>query len=160
MSQIFVKNRSVSDILISSVLSVAGILMIVLTANVSVQIIGFLTLVIGVLLFFTLKSFYKNFETGEKFKKTMKYFEIGSKDAIINALDTDPSKIDCTNEGAGTGVLLEIFYNEENTYIQAYQFSSFQYEACDEMKHFQTSQVRNLIGPGHSISGRQRKPQR
>ncbi len=145
MKQEFIKIRTYKDIIISSVILAAGFFQSFFTEIVPLQITGYLFIIIGVILFFTLKSRYRNVETGELFDKKVKFFDISQKSVILAALENDPKQIDMNLEGKGSGVILDIFFNQNDAYVQAYTFCSGQYEPNGEMRHFTAAQVAKMV---------------
>ena len=70
----FSRIHSAKDIVISSVLFAAGIICIVVPASVPVNIVGYTLAIVGLVLFFVMKTAFKDAESGETLKKTEKYF--------------------------------------------------------------------------------------
>ena len=74
MNNLFVKTRSTKDIIISTVLLVAGVTMVALPTPASVNIAGLFMACTGIVLLAVLKSSWKNTETREKFSSKTLYF--------------------------------------------------------------------------------------
>ena len=74
MEREFIRVRSVKDIVISSLLLIAGTVLVFLPTSDSINIAGFFMLLTGLLLFFVLKSAYKDNVSGEIFTKKERFF--------------------------------------------------------------------------------------
>ena len=69
MGKNFIRVRSAKDIIISTLVTIAGIILFILQESTGINILGFFLILIGILLFSTLKSCYKDEETGARYCK-------------------------------------------------------------------------------------------
>ena len=83
MEERFSRVRSAKDIAISVVLLAAGIGLIVTPDSVPLNITGYTLGVAGLILFFVMKTSYRDSETGEVMKKTEKYFPASRSEEYI-----------------------------------------------------------------------------
>ena len=86
MEKNFVRVRSVKDIIISATLIFSGILLLLLPDSTGIHISGFFIMMIGMLLAFTLKSCYKDEETGFKYCNKERYFEGSRREELSSAI--------------------------------------------------------------------------
>ena len=75
--------RSTRDILISSVMTVLGIVLIAIPSSVSVNIFGTVLAVPGILMLLFLKTGYKDVNTGLVYKRKIKYYSATAKNDIL-----------------------------------------------------------------------------
>ena len=145
MEKKFNKVYSASDIIITLLFIIIGIVLTVITKQVSIIILGGFFIAVGIVLIFVLKSHYKYVETGEKFKKSTKYFDSANRVAILHTLQNEPENMDLTNEGKNNSLKMDIYYNKENAYVQLFVYVPHEYQEFSELMQFKTKQISKLI---------------
>ncbi len=144
MEKNFIRIRSIKDIVISSVLTVTGCVLIALPTATSINVLGFFLIFTGILLFFLLKTAYKDKESGVKYCKIERFFAQGQRSEILDKLASNPSAIDITEEDKGNSIRLDIFYNNEKAYIQLFEYVPYKYEPCSKQYEHASSEINKL----------------
>jgi hypothetical protein len=125
----FERIRSKNDILISLSLLILGCGLMFLPNSVPINITGFIAILSGVILSFTLKTAYKDCVTGEIFSKKERYFAYEKLNQLMLSL-TYPNRF-CTNgENEGSTLRLDVYYNKNKVYIQLMEYVPYTYEPC------------------------------
>ena len=93
MEREFIRVRSIKDIIISSLLLIAGTVLVILPTSDAINIAGFFMLLTGLLLFFVLKSAYKDNVSGEQFNKKERFFSQDMHERLCKAI-TCPHDMD------------------------------------------------------------------
>ena len=149
MNKEFIRVRSVKDILISTALTLSGIVLVALPTSVGINILGFFMLLIGLLLFFTLKNSYKDEETGIKYHKKEKYFEGCRRDELSSAISKHncKCKVDLSKENQGNTLRLDIYYNKQagKAYMQIFEYIPYRYEPYSNLYEHELVNVAELI---------------
>ena len=83
MEKKFIKTRSLKDIIIFSLIILVGSIFAILPIGTDANIGGYILIITGIILAFTLKSSYKHFHSGEKFQKKQLFFPLNMKGAIL-----------------------------------------------------------------------------
>lgn len=132
MENLFKRVHSAQDIAISSLLIISGILLVFLPNSVSINILGFTLIFVGLVLAVVMKTSYCDLETGEKFRKSEKFFPACKMDSILKALETAPVNVDTSDEGKGSGLRLLVYYNKKSgrSMAQLYEYVPYKYEPC------------------------------
>lgn len=99
MNKEFIKVRTITDITISSILLISGIILVALPTSVSVNLFGFFAFITGVLLLAILKTGWQDIETNERYCLKHRYFPKNRKSEILNALEDNIDSIDMSDEG-------------------------------------------------------------
>ncbi len=144
MEKEFVKVRSTNDIIISSILLIAGSVLVILPTSDSINIAGFFMLLTGLLLFFVLKTSYKDMETGEKLNKKERYFSHEKYETLKRAL-THPETFDPSGEDKGNSIKLDIYYNKSKVYVQLFEYVPYKYEPCSDIHLYHMDIAEKLI---------------
>lgn len=69
MERKFIKTRSLKDIIIFTSIFLVGCYLVMPSNGTNANIGGYILIITGIILAFTLKSSYKHFHSGEKFQK-------------------------------------------------------------------------------------------
>lgn len=144
MENKFIRVRSVADILVVVSIISFGLLLAILSYSDSVNTIGIFLMAVGVFLFFVLKSSYKNPENGHLYKKEIINFAKQDRNFIINGL-SDPSHFDVTLRDKGDALLLTIYYNRKEAYMQLYEYIPYTYRPCTKVYHYKRKDINRLI---------------
>lgn len=147
MEKEFERVRSLRDIIISVSMTVVGIVLIVLPASVSVNILGTCLAVPGVLMLLFLKTDYRDSDTGMHFRRLIKYYPASMKAEILAALKSDPSKEDWTEKSAADGLMLDIYAGRgvDKVFVRVSEFIPYSYEPCSEWFVYDENKVAALI---------------
>lgn len=147
MENRFSRIRSAKDIIISAVLFAAGVACIVVPASVPVNIVGYTLAIVGLVLFFVMKTAFKDAETGETLKKTEKYFPASKSESVLKALSTDPQNIDLNEENKGNGLKVDTYYSTKtgHVYTQLFEYIPYRYEPCSPIYSYDISKAGKLI---------------
>lgn len=149
MEKNFTRVRSAKDIIVSSTLTLSGIVLVALPTSTGINILGFFMLLIGLLLFFTLKSSYKDEETGMKYHKKERYFEGCRRDELSSAISRKncKCKVDLSEENKGNTLRLDIYYNKQagKAYMQIFEYIPYRYEPYSTLYEHEVANVTELI---------------
>ncbi len=131
MEKNFIKVHTTKDYIISFGLVVAGIVLIFLPTPASINFLGSFFILAGALMVFVYKSAYKNVDTGENYRKSVRFFSKESYSDLIKKVESNPSAIELMTEDCGNAVKLDIYYSDKSgkAYLQLFEFVPYQYEA-------------------------------
>lgn len=135
MEREFIRVRSIKDIVISSLLLTIGSVLVILPTSDSINITGFFMLLTGLLLFFVLKSAYKDNESGEKFNKKERFFSQDMHERLCKAI-TCPQDMDFSTEDKGSTLRLDIYYNKSKVLVQLHEYIPHTYEPCSPLVEY------------------------
>ena len=147
MNKEFIRVRSTKDIIISSLLIIAGCVLVALPTSASVNIVGFFMIFAALILFLTLKTAYKDTENGNKYSKKERYFAQSLKEEISRCISAAPNSIKLTEEDKGNGIRLDVFFNkkDDKAYVQLHEYIPYKYEPCTDLYEYSISDVNNLL---------------
>lgn len=145
MEREFIRVRSVKDIVISSLLLIAGTILVVLPTSTAVNIAGFFLLLTGLMLLFVLKTAHKDTSNGEIFSKKERFFSHEMHEKLKAAL-TCPEKLDLSTEDHGNSMRLDIYYNKKKVYLQLLEYVPHSYEPCSAMHEHTFDKAHSLTG--------------
>lgn len=135
MEKEFIRVRSVKDMVISLSLIIAGAILVALPTPVSVNVLGFFLLFAGVLLFFILKTAYRDVETKELYSKKERFFPQSCRDRVLKAIESsDIESIDACEEDKGNGLRLDIYLNCKSgkSYMRLFEYVPYRYEPVNQ----------------------------
>lgn len=138
MNKEFVRVRSTRDILISSVMTVLGIVLIAIPSSVSVNIFGTVLAVPGILMLLFLKTGYKDVNTGLVYKRKIKYYSATAKNDILSSLNGKVSSFDWTETPDGSAVMVDVYEGSKSdkVYVRVSEFVPYNYEPCSDWFEF------------------------
>lgn len=145
MEKNFIRVRSIKDIIISSLLIIAGCILVSITSSDSVNIAGFFLILAGLALAFILKTAYKDSDSGEKFMKKERYFSQEMHEKLKSAL-TCPTSLDPDLENRGSSLRLDIYYSKSKVYVQLFEYVPYKYEPCSAIHEHSFEKANKLIG--------------
>lgn len=149
MEKKFIRVRSTKDVVLSSLITIAGVVLFILDFSIGIRILGFFMILIGLLLFFTLKSSYKDEDTGIKYHKKERYFEGCRRDELSSAISRKNSKckVDLSKENKGNTLRLDIYYNKQagKAYMQIFEYIPYRYEPYTNLYEHEVANVTELI---------------
>lgn len=146
MEKNFNRVHSTLDICISSVLVIAGVITVAIPSSVGVNIFGCCLAFCGIVLFFTMKNAYKDSETGLRYCKKIKYFPASRKSELLEALRSEPAKIDWTESEGGNGLRVDIYLNkkQDSVFVHCAEYIPYNYQDCSEWFNFHLAATGNL----------------
>lgn len=147
MNKEFIKVRTITDITISSILLISGIILVALPISVSVNIFGFFAFIIGVLLLAILKTGWLDIETKERYCLKHRYFPKNRKNEILNALENNIDSIDISDED-NEGLRVDIYYNKQNhkAFIDLFEYVPYNYERIAPTVEYTIDKIKKLLG--------------
>ena len=147
MEKTFIRVRSVKDIVISASLIILGSVLVALPTGAGVNIAGFFMIFAGLILFFILKSGYKDTETGISYKKKEYYFQQAMNAPISAALASKPESIDLGEANKGNAIKLDIYYSKASgkAYLQLFEYIPYKYEPCSKMYEYEIARIEKIL---------------
>lgn len=148
MNKEFIKVRTITDITISSILIISGIILVALPTSVSITLLGSFMLITGTVLLAILKNGRQDSETKAYYCKKERYFAQSSKAKILDALENHIENIDLSDEGKGEGIRMEIYYNRQSgkAFINLFEYIPYNYEPVSPTFEYTTDKITKLIG--------------
>ncbi len=147
MEKNFKRVHSTLDIIISSVLVIAGVITVIIPSSVGVNIFGCCLAFCGIILFFTMKTAFKDTETGVRYCKKIKYFPASRKSELLDALKNDPAKIDWTEAAeGGNGLRVDIYVNRghDSVFVHCAEYIPYNYQDCSDWFNYSIGATGNL----------------
>ncbi len=146
MEKTFIRVRSAKDIVISTVLAVSGCILIALPTATSINVLGFFMIFTGILLFFLLKTAYKNTESGAKYCKSERFFAQAQRAELIEKIASSPNTINLNEEDKGNAVRLDIYYskNTGKAYLQVFEYIPYKYEPCSKQFEHSIAEISKI----------------
>lgn len=147
MEKNFTKVRSTKDIVITSVLIIAGTIMVALPTSTPVNILGFFMIFAGIILALALRTGYKDVDTGIKYCKTERFFAQSMREEINRALAGKPDSVNLSEEDKGNGIRLDIYHSKATgkAFIQLFEYVPYKYEPCSKLYEYDLAHVSHLI---------------
>ena len=147
MNKEFIRVRSVKDVLISTSMTILGSILLILPTSDSINILGFFMIFTGIILFLTLRSSYKDTETGLIYSKKEHFFAQSIRQELLDTLTSMPSSISLSEEDKGNGIRLDIYHSKATgkAYIQMFEYVPYKYEPCSKVLEYNLSDVVKLV---------------
>lgn len=147
MNKTFVRVRSIKDIVVFTSLIIIGITIIILPTGPGINVAAIMMIFAGILLSMTLKTGYKDSETGERYKKSEHYFQHTMSPVISAALKSEPAKIDLSESEKGNSLKLDIYFSKKigKAYMQLFEYIPYKYEPCSKMYEHPLDKINGLI---------------
>ena len=147
MEKIFIRVRSVKDIVIFSSLIILGSILVALPTGAGINISGFFMIFAGIILALVLRTGYRDTDSGEKFQMKEYYFQQTMNNAISDALKSKPETIDLNEADKGNALKLDLYYSKASgkAYMQLYEYVPYRYEPCSHMYEYDITEVQKLI---------------
>lgn len=148
MNKEFKSVRTNKDIIVSLIISIAGITLISLPTPASVNIVGCCMIFTGILLFVFLKTGYRDNETKETYCKKILYFPQSSKGTLLSVLEHNVQNIDLSEKDKGNGLKMDVYYNKKTNkaFIQLFEYIPYRYEPASDTFGFRADEISKLIG--------------
>ena len=146
MEKEFSRVHSATDIIISLIL-VAGGCSLLIPNTTSINVLGFFMIITGLVLALVMRTGYKDKETGERFRKTEKFFPAHCKDSISKAIVSSPDKVDLSEENKGNGLRLDTFFNTKTGHVfcRLYEYIPYRYQPCSTVISVEMDKADKLI---------------
>lgn len=146
MNKEFLKVRTMTDITISSILLISGIILVSLPTSDSVNIFGFVAFISGILLLAILKTGRQDIETKERYCLKNRYFPKSRKSEILNAIENNIDNIDNSGEN-NDGLRMDIYYNKQNhkAFIDLFEYVPYNYERIAPTIECTTDKIKKLL---------------
>ncbi len=146
MEKNFIRVRSIKDITISCILTITGCILIALPTATSVNVLGFFLIFTGILLFFILRTGYKETGSGEKYNKTERFFAQAQRPELLEKIASEPNAIDLKEEDKGNAVRLDIYYSNESgkAYLQVFEYIPYKYEPCSKQFEHPAAEISKI----------------
>ena len=147
MKKNFIRVRSTKDIVIFSMLIIAGGILALIPGVDSLNLGGYSLIVVGAVLALFLKSGYKDADTKELYVRKEFLFPKEMKVAILTALFSNPNSVELSKNGESQALKLELFYSKASgkAYLQLFEYIPYQYEACSEIYEHEISKIGKLL---------------
>lgn len=147
MEKVFIRVRSAKDIIIVTSLVLIGTLLVALPTGASINIFGFFMIFAGIILALTMKTGYKDTETGDKYSKTEHFFAQSMREEISRAIASKPESINMSEADKGNGIRLDIYHSKGTgkAYLQLFEYIPYKYEPCSKFHEYELSQISKLI---------------
>lgn len=147
MNKEFIRVRSVKDIILSTILAASGCILICLPTSTSINILGFFLIITGILMFFIMKTAYKDTETGARYNKKERFFSQEQREQILKAISSKPDSANISEEDKGNSIRLDIYHSSSTgkAYIQLFEYVPYKYEPCSAIYEHELKNTEKLI---------------
>ena len=147
MNKEFIRVRSIKDIVISSLLVIAGSVLLALPTNEAINIAGFFMIMTGILLAFVMKTAYMDTVTKEKFQKKEFFFQHAMYEPLTSALAKKPESVDLAEADKGSSLRLDVYVCKSSgkAYLQLFEYVPYKYEPCSQVHEHPIERVEKLI---------------
>ncbi len=146
MEKNFIRVRSAKDITVSSLLTITGCILLAIPTGAAVNILGFILILTGIILFLALHTGYKDEETGVKYCKTERFFSQNMRTELIGKIASRPNEINLEEEDKGNAVRLDIYHSKESgkAYLQVFEYIPYKYEPCSKQFEHAVSEIAKI----------------
>lgn len=143
----FTRTRTGKDYAIVSVFIIIGVIAIVCSSNISVDLSGAASIGLGIILWLTRKSGYKHPETGDVYYLKQLYFDKESKEKILSALKMNDLRTVKSESNKSFNIRLDLYFNlsHHNVYCSLHEYIPYVYEPCSEQCVVNIQKVIHLI---------------
>ena len=145
----FVKTRTFSDYIITSALILLGLILIVLSDSSSMIIAGAMIIITGFILFFTLKSAWKDASTGDMYQGKVLYYNRSKKNALLDALRKNLAEVSDieVEESAQKSLRLDVYYSQDvnKIYFQLFEYVPYEYKPITSLDCSCLEEVRSKL---------------
>lgn len=146
MNKEFSRVRSARDLVLSSVLALAGAACILVPSSIAISILGCFILVVGIVLLCVLKTERKDKETGIHYNIMHRYYPKARKAELLGALASDPASHDWTESGSEESFRVDIYYSKaaNTVFVHCFEFIPYEYLSCSDWFKFDLDKCGNL----------------
>lgn len=148
MNKEFTRVRTNADLIISMLITAAGITLVLLPTPDSVNIAGCLMIFAGIILSVFLRTGHKDTETGETYRKRILYFPQSCKSRIISGLEHDVKNLDLSEIDKGNGLEMDVYFNKKSNkaFVRLFEYIPYRYEPASDTFGFRADELSKLIG--------------
>lgn len=141
----FIKARTLSDYIISSSLTLLGLVVMIIALSSAMAVVGAMLALSGIALFFLLKSAWKEKSSGDMYQAKVLYYNRSKKMALLNSLEGDLAALSNieVEETAQKSLRLDVYYSEDanKVYCQLFEYVPYEYKALTSVSCFRFDQV-------------------
>lgn len=147
MNKEFVRVRCAKDIVISATTVIAGCVLAFIPGSTPLNVLGYIALFTGIILFLTVRTGYKDTETGAKYCKKERFFAQSMRQSIADAISSKPESLDLAEEDKGNGVRLDIYHSNETgkAFVQLFEYIPYKYEPCSRIYEYELAKINKLV---------------
>lgn len=145
MNEIIRKARTKYDMLFTSIITFIGITTCVIATSGVTIIMGVTFIIAGMVCWFMFKSGYIDTVSKQNLTKTEVYYAIEHKQGIIDAVLNDPKRLSQYPKCSMNTIKLDIYYNNEDAYVQMYEYIPCSYKPCTKLIKHKAGDVSNVI---------------
>lgn len=147
MNKEFIRVRSAKDIIVSATTMIAGFVLAFIPDSTPMNILGYFALFTGIILFLTVKTGYKDTQTGVKYCKKERFFAQSMRQSIADAISSKPESVDLAEEDKGNGVRLDIYHSKESgkAFVQLFEYIPYKYEPCSRIYEYELAKINKLV---------------
>ena len=139
------KARTTYDMLFSVFIILIGVATCALSQSGAITLMGVFFITMGAICWFILKSGYSDTSTMKKLVKSEVYFPADHKSSILNAVLNDPEKLDKFPRSKMNSLKLDIYYNDDDVYMQLFEYIPCSYKPCTKVVRHQTFDLSKLV---------------
>ena len=94
-----------------------------------------------------MKSEYKNVADGGRYKKKVFNFPNSMEQGVVEALMTNPGKLDVRCTDNSSALRLDVYYGTTNgkAFLQLFKYVPYQYEARTKLVEYGIEEIHNLV---------------
>lgn len=144
MDKNYIKVRSLSDFIVSFIVLAVGIIGLLLPFSETLNLFGGCVTAVGVLVLVLLKTNYKDVKSGELLKKKTLYFNVEDKERVLEMV-SNPQIYDSNLQGKGESLMLVIYYNANNVYMQLYEYVPYAFVPYSRKFTYNRELVNNML---------------
>ncbi|MGM9762766.1 MAG: hypothetical protein ACI3ZQ_01940 [Candidatus Cryptobacteroides sp.] len=148
MNKEFTRVRTNIDLIVSILMTAAGITLVLLPTPDSVNIAGCLMILTGIILSVFLRTGHKDTETGETYSKKILYFPQSCKSRILSGLEHDVKNLDLSEQDKGNGLKMDVYFNKKSNkaFIRMFEYVPYRYEPASGTFGFRADEISKLVG--------------
>ncbi len=140
METTFIKARNFSDYAFSVSVFLFGLTLVLVPTSFGMNVVGGVIIVTGMIMFFALRSVWKDVRTGDLYRGRVLYFNNSKKQAVMEALADELSKLsEIPQENkAYNSLRLYMYYNKRKgkCYCELYEYVPCEYVPLTELLLF------------------------
>ncbi len=145
MNDIIIKARTRYDLLFTLAIILIGIITCIVSTSGAITVMGFTFIFAGAACWFILKSGFRDTATAKIMKKTEVYYAVDHKKRVIEAVLNNPADLADIPQCAMNSIKLNVYYNDEDTYLQMFEYIPCNYKPCTKLVKYKKSDISNLI---------------
>ena len=139
------KARTTYDMLFSIFIMFIGVATCAVSQSGAITLMGAFFITMGVVCWLILKSGYSDMSTMKKLRKSEVYFPVDHKSSILDAVLNEPEKLDKFPQSKMNSLKLDVYYNEDDVYMQLFEYIPCSYKPCTKVIKHETFDLSKLI---------------